>query len=403
MMKLLRIIQKVVNEVSVQEHLNSFNSIVSKLAALDVRINEEEKASILLCSMPKSWDNLIMNLSHVETLIKTESVVASLLTEKIRRKSSQRSSLKEAMKARGRPFERECDDRGKSRSKSKGKKKVKCWNCGKLGHVKKDCRVKGVDSKFDSRNFQGNVAEADSKSASSKDGDALSALDRSDLIYHWILDSGASFHMTPYREWFHTYKLWDGGVIYLGDNTVCPVVGVRDVRIKMFDGVILTVSNVWHVLALRKSLLSVEIFCKQRLRFVGEKDHLKVTSPRHWISMKIASTRSNGGYQSLYHIKEDPFKAPRKSMMMMLWFQLSSLKHVMRCKLSKHSKTTRWLIMNRTWSLHNHPKIQIHRAYIALAEEDKTTSYMEACELTDAGKWQCNMEKEMESLRKNKT
>ena len=78
------------------------------------------------------------------------------------------------------------------------------------------------------------------------------------------LDSGfgASFHMTPFREWFHTYKSWDGGVIYLGDNTTCPMIRVGDVRIKMFDGIVRTVSNVRHVPALRKSLLSLEKFCK---------------------------------------------------------------------------------------------------------------------------------------------
>ena len=111
--------------VSVQEHLGVFNSIVSKLTTLDVRIDDEEKASILFYSMPESWDNLIMNLSHVE-IFKIESVVASLLTEEMRQKSSQGSSSEEAMVARGRPFERKHDDRGKARSKFKGKKKMKC-------------------------------------------------------------------------------------------------------------------------------------------------------------------------------------------------------------------------------------------------------------------------------------
>ena len=112
------------NGTSVQEHLGVFNFIVSKLAALDVRIDDEEKASILLCSMPESWDNLIMNLSHIK-ILKKESVVASLLTEEMRWKSSQGSSSGEAMVARGRPFKRERGDRVKTRSKSKGKKKVK--------------------------------------------------------------------------------------------------------------------------------------------------------------------------------------------------------------------------------------------------------------------------------------
>ena len=68
---------------SIQEHLGVFNSIVSKLVALDVRIDDEEKASILFYSMLESWDNLIMNLSHVK-IFNIESVVASLLTEEMR-------------------------------------------------------------------------------------------------------------------------------------------------------------------------------------------------------------------------------------------------------------------------------------------------------------------------------
>nr|CAD1833463.1 unnamed protein product [Ananas comosus var. bracteatus] len=96
------------DRVPIQEHLSSFNSIVNKLVALDVRIDEEEKASILLCSMPESWDNLIINLSHVETL-KMESIVVSLVTEKMQRKSSQGSSSGEAMIAREKTLrERAC-------------------------------------------------------------------------------------------------------------------------------------------------------------------------------------------------------------------------------------------------------------------------------------------------------
>ena len=97
------------NGASVQEHLGVFNFIVSKLAPLDVIIDDEEKTSILLCSILESWDNLIINLSHVE-ILKMESVVASLFTEEMRWKSSQGSSSKKAMVVRDRPFERERGD-----------------------------------------------------------------------------------------------------------------------------------------------------------------------------------------------------------------------------------------------------------------------------------------------------
>ncbi|KAK6267017.1 hypothetical protein QUC31_017854 [Theobroma cacao] len=81
---------------SMQKHLNQFNALVSKLQALDVEIDVEEKASILLCSMPDSWDNLIMNLSHVKVL-DVDSIVASLLTEEMRSKSTQSNPEKLAV------------------------------------------------------------------------------------------------------------------------------------------------------------------------------------------------------------------------------------------------------------------------------------------------------------------
>ena len=63
----------------------------------------------------------------------------------------------------------------------------------------------------------------------------------------------------------------------MGNNTTCPVIGVGDVRIKIFDGIVRMVYNVWHVPALRNSLLSLKKFCKQGLKFIGEKDQLKVS------------------------------------------------------------------------------------------------------------------------------
>ena len=70
----------------VQEHLNHFNSLISKFKSLDVKSDDEKKASILPYSISDSWDNLIMNVSYVKSL-KMESIIASFLTEDLRCKS----------------------------------------------------------------------------------------------------------------------------------------------------------------------------------------------------------------------------------------------------------------------------------------------------------------------------
>jgi hypothetical protein len=41
----------------------------------------------------------------------------------------------------------------------------------------------------------------------------------------WLVDSGASFHMTPHREWFCEYERYDGGDVFLGDESTTKIIG----------------------------------------------------------------------------------------------------------------------------------------------------------------------------------
>ena len=125
----------------IADHLNVFNTFICQLSDMEVKMEEEDKAITLLCSLPESWDHFmtLISLSTVDSL-KLESIVGALLFEEVRRKSSIETSTREAMVARGRSKERGEKTRGSSRSKSKGGKKckAKCWYCNKLEHLKKD-------------------------------------------------------------------------------------------------------------------------------------------------------------------------------------------------------------------------------------------------------------------------
>jgi hypothetical protein len=41
----------------------------------------------------------------------------------------------------------------------------------------------------------------------------------------WLIDSGGSYHMTPHREWFCKYKQYEGGEVFLGDDSTTKILG----------------------------------------------------------------------------------------------------------------------------------------------------------------------------------
>ncbi|KAK2997614.1 hypothetical protein RJ639_025033 [Escallonia herrerae] len=73
----------------------------------------------------------------------------------------------------------------------------------------------------------------------------------------WILDTGCSYHMYPNRDWFATYHSFDGGKVLMGNDVTCKVVGICSIQIRMHDGIVRTLTDVRHVLELRKNLISL--------------------------------------------------------------------------------------------------------------------------------------------------
>jgi hypothetical protein len=59
-----------------------------------------------------------------------------------------------------------------------------------------------------------------------EEGDVYLASSRTHADHEaWFVDSGASFHMTPHREWFCEYERYDGGNVSLGDDSTTRIIG----------------------------------------------------------------------------------------------------------------------------------------------------------------------------------
>ena len=69
------------------EHLNAFNTMVSQLASVDIKISDEDKCISFLCSLPYSWDSVVVAIGSNATALQFDEIVSSLLTEEIRQKN----------------------------------------------------------------------------------------------------------------------------------------------------------------------------------------------------------------------------------------------------------------------------------------------------------------------------
>ena len=118
---------------------------------MGIKFDEEIRALLILCSLPESWNSLVMAVSNSiprSGTLKYDDVIGVILSEKTHRKSSGGSTSSSALNAqsRGRTNERGSNsgNRGKSRGKSKGRRSQSrgqngCWYCRTPGHKKKDC------------------------------------------------------------------------------------------------------------------------------------------------------------------------------------------------------------------------------------------------------------------------
>jgi hypothetical protein len=134
---------------SVADHLNDFNTVTNQLSSVKVDFDDEVMALLILCSLLEIWNDLVMVVSNSvsgSNTLNFDDVVGVILSEEMRRKRTGETSgnalnmeNRVRQKDRGKGFGNRGNSR-KGRSKSR-LGKIEFWNCGKKGHLKKDCRA----------------------------------------------------------------------------------------------------------------------------------------------------------------------------------------------------------------------------------------------------------------------
>ncbi|KAE8680998.1 hypothetical protein F3Y22_tig00111356pilonHSYRG00195 [Hibiscus syriacus] len=88
---------KIQDDHDLAQHMNVFYQIISDLARLDVKIEDEDKAMILLCSLPPSYENMVTTLIYGKETIKVEDITAALLAHNQRKQNTGESSQADSL------------------------------------------------------------------------------------------------------------------------------------------------------------------------------------------------------------------------------------------------------------------------------------------------------------------
>lgn len=185
------------------------------------------------------------------------------------------------------------ENKYKNQSRNFDKSKITCYVCRRKGHYARDCRSTKSREKGDnqrsknSSNYSAFTSEVGKRVLESTE--------------QWILDSGASAHMTYNLNYFDSFtESSENEAIRLGNNVELPIKGRGSIKIqknlhgKWQEG---KITNVLYVPDLKKNLLSEGVIASKGMKIIKMHDHVEIYDCEN--ELVATATRSPN---NLYHM-----------------------------------------------------------------------------------------------------
>ena len=248
-------------DISMEAHIKTMKELTDRLAAINAPIAEEDQVVTLLGSLPPSYSTLVTAL-EARDAITLSYVQQSLIREEQRLKESntQHTGLNK-VSGIGQALIGKYDGQT---NKGHLNKKV-CYLCGEIGHFRKDC-PKNLCQKLSKPKHKGKsaclVSQGESCSDTESDEKVFGVSSQSHNPNVWIVDSGASSHMTQRKELLVNYEEFDKPQkVSMGDGHMVEACGKGDIQFMMIfekdRSKRVTMQNALYVPKLTCSLFSV--------------------------------------------------------------------------------------------------------------------------------------------------
>lgn len=246
----------------VESHISKLILLVDQLRACGDSINDSEVVTLLLCSLPEDYDTLITTLESRETSLTLDYVKQRVLHESLKHSESEKT-VEAAFKVGRSNFKG-----NKSKDQNRGnvqREKRSCFNCGMVGHLKRDCRKKPSDNRVEAK-----------KVHSSQEEFCFHTPSQLNKSSNWFIDSGATNHMCSREELFVNLRKTEKEV-YLADERVVKATGIGEVVLEITDERKVRLQDVLLVPDLGSSLISVSKIVRNGFEVIFKEDLCKIT------------------------------------------------------------------------------------------------------------------------------
>ena len=220
---------------SAEKHLLGMNELCDWLAAMELPVPEEFQPLMILASLPASYTAIVQTLGLQAGKLDMTHVTSTVLDEDARRRENGSQENRALVNHGGR------QQRNPAR---KDLSRVQCYNCEKMGHFSRECPDPPKQHNQAALTHRGGTRPKTSKQSSSRkpsykarvavlsDGEDPDAFcfctgpQKGVKAEEWVMDSGATMHMTWDKGVFVTYvAMEDMPNVRLGDGRTVKAEG----------------------------------------------------------------------------------------------------------------------------------------------------------------------------------
>ncbi|KAL1939181.1 hypothetical protein VTO73DRAFT_10222 [Trametes versicolor] len=251
----------------VRAHLALLQREKQNLAAVGSRLDDSDFAAIITNSLPESYFGRVQTIVDISS-ISGQTIPIEFLVNKLNEEYDRRAINKANEIALASVTASPAS--GMSASGAPGSRSnVECYNCHGIGHIARNCRRKGGGKEGQwSKGRDGGGGNVNANAATERHhgfvalgNTVASALAASPGSYVDVFDSGASIHISPYRERFTTFQeLTPPRPITAANGDEFLATGQGDVEICVPNGGasrMLTLRNVLYSSSVAFALVSI--------------------------------------------------------------------------------------------------------------------------------------------------